>query len=406
MLMLKIANYLNGIVRVKISGAIPEKFINLCLARGIYLWGITKQGDNLYSYIRLPDFFRIRPLVKISQSRVSVVGFSGWPFTLKRMKRRKMLIAGAVLFFIVLNILTSYIWFVDVVGPQTVSSERVKAIAGQKGLKPGVNKHNVDMRAVESEIILTLPEVAWAGVSVAGTRAIIEVVEKTMPKKEDKSPANIIAARDGVITEIITIAGQAAVKKGDTVKKGDVLIKGFTAEPILATPGQTPIITLPSQFIRANGIVKARVWYESYGEAGVVRETYQRTGRQVVAVNMTVKEHEFVLKRASAQPFPRYETEVLHKKLQGWRNSGFAVESTINIFHEVAAITVEVTIEEARDEARGKALQAAEALIPETAQVLSRNIEILKTAEPGLVRVKVSVETIEDIGQTSSIADR
>jgi similar to stage IV sporulation protein len=404
--MLKIANYLNGIVRVKISGAIPEKFINLCLARGIYLWGITKQGDNLYSYIRLPDFFRIRPLVKISQSRVSVVGFSGWPFTLKRIKRRKMLIAGAVLFFIALNILTSYIWFVDVVGPQTVSSKRVKAIAGQKGLKPGASKHNVDMKAVESEIILTLPEVAWAGVSVAGTRAIIEVVEKTLPKKEDKSPANIIAAKDGVITEIITIAGQAAVKKGDTVKKGDVLIRGFTAEPIMATPGQTPIITLPSQFIRANGIVKARVWYESYGEAGVVRETYQRTGRQVVAVTMKVKEHELVLKHASTQPFPRYETEVLHKKLQGWRNSGFAVESTINIFHEVAATTVEVTMEEARDDARGKALQAAQALVPETAQVLSRNIEILKTAEPGLVRVKVSVETIEDIGQTSSITQQ
>jgi len=53
--------------------------------------------------------------------------------------------------------------------------------------------------------------------------------------------------------------------------------------------------------------------------------------------------------------------------------------------------------------ARSKALDTVQNVIPESAQVLSHQVEILKTAEPGIVRAKVTVETIEDIGQTINI---
>ncbi|MDF2929591.1 MAG: sporulation protein YqfD [Anaerospora sp.] len=66
--------------------------------------------------------------------------------------------------------------------------------------------------------------------------------------------------------EIIALAGQPAVKKGDTVRKGDVLIKGI-APDIAPTspnqPAQSAPITTPPQLVKASGIVKARVWYES-----------------------------------------------------------------------------------------------------------------------------------------------
>ena len=77
MLMLRFANYFKGAVRIRISGVFPEKFINLCLARGIFLWGISRQNGDLLAFIRLPDFRRIRPLVKLSQSRIAVAGYSG-----------------------------------------------------------------------------------------------------------------------------------------------------------------------------------------------------------------------------------------------------------------------------------------------------------------------------------------
>jgi similar to stage IV sporulation protein len=402
MLLMRFANYLQGVVHIRISGAFPEKFINLCLARGIFLWGIFRDNGDLVACVRLADFLRIRPLVRLSRCRVQVVGHDGFPFTLKRVRRRKMMVMGGLLFFFFLNLLSSYVWFVDVSGQKMLAAESIRALVAEHGLKPGVRKELVDVKALEKEVLLTLPEVAWVGIRVTGTRAVVEVVEKTLPKPEDKSPAHVIAAKDGVITEIIALAGQAAVKKGDTVKKGDLLIKGFTPTPP-PEDGKPPVIMVPASLIRAGGIVKARVWYESYGESGLSQEVAERTGGQVMAITVRVGQHEVILKKAPEPPFPAYDTEVIRKKLPGGRNSDFIVESTINIFHELSSVKHDISPEQARDLARGKALSSVQNLIPEGAQVLGRDIAVLQTAEPGLVRVRVLVETVEDIGQTMNI---
>jgi similar to stage IV sporulation protein len=405
-LTLRIANYMNGVVRVRICGPVPEKFINLCLARGIFLWSITKHNDDVLAYIRLPDFFRIRPLVRKSQSRIEVIAYHGFPFALKRLKRRKMLAVGAIVFFVLLHVLTSYIWFVDVTGQNHFSGEQIKMIARANGLKPGASKDHVDVRGIENQILLQAPEIAWVGVTLTGTRAVIEVVEKTLPKQEDKSPADIVATKPGIITEIIAIAGQSVVKQGDTVKKGDLLIKGVLAAPPAQQPplpGQPPAAVASPALLRANGIIKARVWYESYGEAAVVQVDWERTGRQTTGIGLAIKEHHFTLKPVPAQPYEHFQTEVIHKKLSGWRNSDFVVEFNINVFYEVVSKSQRISWDEARDLAKGKALQMVQELIPENAQVLARGIETLNTAEPGLVRVKVSVETTEDIGRTANV---
>lgn len=315
-----------------------------------------------------------------------------------------MMLIGALLFYVLLQALSAHIWFVDVTGQVGLPGERIKAVARQYGLRPGVSKDGVDVRTVERQLLLNISEIAWVGVNLTGTRAIIEVVEKTPPKQEDRSPADIVAAKTGVITEIIAMTGQPVVNQGDTVKKGQRLISGAIVESMPpVAPGQPASLVAPPRLVRANGIVKARVWYESYGEAALVKNVYERTGRQTVGIDLQIKEHPIALKQAPAQPFALFQVEVIHKKLPSWRNSDFAVESTISIFHEIIAHSQEISWEEARDLAKGKALQTVQALIPESAQVLTRGIEILKAGEPGLVRVKVTVETIEDIGQIANM---
>lgn len=401
----KFMNYAIGSVKIKVRGAMPEKFINLCVAQHIFLWGIVKQGDELYAWIRLSDFMRIRPLVRISQTKVSVSGFYGWPFMAKKILRRKMLVIGAVLFLISLHVLASYVWFVDVKGLKTLAPSQVRHVAESQGLKPGITKDTISTKSIENAILLSMPEVAWVSVSFTGTRAVIEVVEKTLPKLEDKAPAHIVAAKDGVITEIISLAGQAAVKKGDTVKRGDLLIKGFSQESAApATPGQPPVITIPSQFIKANGIVKARVWYESYGEAALSKEIRERTGRQETAVLLNIGGHQLTLKQEPASLFTLYDEEVIHKSLPRWRNSELIVESTIRVYHELSSFNQEQTLDQARDEAAAKALHAVQELVPESAQIVARHIETLRLNEANIVRVKVSVETIEDIGNSMVIS--
>ncbi|HWR42669.1 sporulation protein YqfD [Sporomusa sp.] len=397
--------YLRGAVKIRISGSIPERFINLCITEQILLWGITKTNEDLIAWIGLDDFLKIRPLVIRSHTKVRVLSHRGLPFAIKRAKRRKALMAGAILFIILLNILSSYVWFVDITGLKTMPENAIRYVASQHGLQPGAVKEGVNIKTIEREILLNVPEVAWVGINFMGTRAVIEVVEKTMPKQENKAPAHIVATKDGVITEIIALAGQPAVKKGDTVKKGDLLVKGFTPEPTsTAAEGQPMVINVPRELIRAKGIIKAWVWYESYAEAELKKTTVTRTGNRQAEVALKIGDSELSFNTTPDQPFQEFESEIIHKQLPLWRNSEFTVESTIKLYYEVNSNLTVKSFEEARDEAHAKAIQVVQNIIPETAQILSRNYEILKTPEENIVRVKVNVETIEDIGQTINIS--
>jgi len=399
------ANYLRGAVKIRIIGSMPERFINLCIADNILLWGITKTKEDLIAWIGLDDFFRIRPLVARSRTKIVVMAHRGLPFVVKRIKRRKMMIAGACLFIILLNVLSSYVWFVEVTGLKTMPEQTILNVASQYGLKPGAVKDGINSKLLEREILLNVPEVAWVGVTFTGTRAVIEIVEKTMPKQEDKAPANIVAGKDGVIAELIALAGQPAVKKGDTVKKGDLLIKGF-ASGLTPTDvqGQPQAASTDPELVRAKGIIKARVWYESYAETGLEATHVTRTGNRQAAILLKIGSSELAFNTTRDQPFAEFETEIIHKQLPGWRNSVFVVESTIKQYYEVTSHKTIKSLDDARNEAHAKAMQVVQDIIPESAQVLSRNYEVLKTTEENIVRVKVSVETIEDIGQTINIS--
>lgn len=393
-------HYMNGTVKVKVSGTMPERFINLCVIQNVLLWGITKNNEGFFVCMSLSDFFCIRPIVRKSKNHIQVVNYYGFPFVIRKIKRRKMLAIGAILFLFVLNTLLSYIWFIDIVGVKSIPIQQVRALVYENGLKPGVLKNDILIKGIENQISATLPEVAWVGISFTGIHAVVEIVEKTISKPQDKAPADIIATKDGVITEIIALAGQNLVKKGDTVKKGDLLIKGVGYEG--ATVDST-IISLPPQRIRANGIIKARVWYESYGESELATTIYERTGQQEIGVSLRVGQQEFQLKKVEVKPEKQVEVEVINKKLSWWRNQDIVVESTISTYYELCEKKVEINIEDAKEQSKAKAFKSLQSLIPETAHVLSRNAEVLQMPEKNLVRVKVSVETVEDIGEVMNI---
>jgi len=397
-------NYLRGTVKIRVSGTMPERFINLCVTEEIPLWGITKTDEDLIAWIRLQDFFRIRPLVICSHTKVKVLSRRGLPFIMKRLKQRKMLMVGSCIFFALLYILSSYIWFIEITGLKTIPEQEIRQIAEQYGLRTGNIKNAINVKKIEREIPLHISEVAWVGINFTGTRAVIEVVEKTMPKQEEKLPAHIVAAKDGVITEIIALNGQAMVKIGQTVKKGDTLIKGITPQPAAGVDGQLPKTITPVELVRAKGITTARVWYEGYAEIERKQTTSKQTGSYKMTINMKIGDKELAFNRPQGQPFAEFETVTIYKQLPLWRNSELAVESTITIYREINSQHMEKTFEEAYNEAYAKAIQVVQVTIPETAKILSRNYEVLKTPEENIVRVKVNVETIEDIGQTINIS--
>ncbi|MBP2634088.1 MAG: putative stage sporulation protein YqfD [Firmicutes bacterium] len=379
----KISSYIKGAVKIKIQGENQERFINLCISKQMQLWGVRKLEDSLFIWLSLHDFFRIRDAVRKAKVKVFVVESYGFPFFLKRLKRRKILLYGAIVFFIAIYVLSGYIWFIDIVGVKNIPKEKINMMIESSGLCVGVRQEKVDTKKLEKEILLSVPEVAWVGIHFTGTRAVVEIVEKVIAPSEDKSPGDFIAGKSGTITECITILGESKVKIGDKVQAGDILLKGIGKN---------------NEAVRAKGIVKAHVQYESFGESLLEEQVYSLTGNRKFGVKINFCGQIIDLNQVNLADFIAYEHEVIVKSIPSWRNSDFVVEFIIDVYRELEVDTIAIDEIEAKKIATREALAENKVQIPLDAYVVAQDFKVIDTDDPNLIRVKLTIETEELIG--------
>ncbi|MEG6614831.1 sporulation protein YqfD [Peptococcaceae bacterium 1198_IL3148] len=408
MFLFRLMSYLFGHVSLLVQGESLEKFINMAASRGIYLWDITKVGaDKMLVRVRLSGVKPLRHIARGTGNKFKISTREGVPFIVGRMKKRKLLVIGAVAFMAVLYMLSSFIWFIEIEGNQNLSDQQVLKVAHQAGLAKGVLKHNIDPAVVERAIKDQIPIVSWAGVYINGTKARIEIVEKKMPPGlEDNHPTHVVAKKAGLIKEVLILSGQAAVKEGDTVVPGQILISGeilpevkpeetvpLSPEEMAPTPIDMP------QYVHAKGMVRARVWYEGYGETPLVESGQRISGEQIERVSIKIGGKEIILKGPKEVPYQEYQTKGQVKTLPQWRNIAVPVEFNKVQYLELVNYREERTRSEARQLAEQKALAAVKAKLPKEAKILEQRVERVETGQQeNLVRVKVFLETLEDIG--------
>ncbi|OPZ73311.1 MAG: putative stage IV sporulation protein YqfD [Firmicutes bacterium ADurb.Bin456] len=407
MLLFRLMSFLLGYVTISVAGPAPEKFINMATSRGISLWEVNRSGDgSICLKVRISAIKPMRHIARRTRCRFRILRREGLPFYIARLRRRKTLALGAVFCVCVLYLLTSLVWFIEVKGNEQLSSEELLKVAAEAGLTRGVAKWQVETDAVEAKIMERLPLVAWTGVYLKGTRVIIEVSERTVPVKEDNRPAHIVAGKAGLIKEILVISGHPVVREGDTVAPGQVLISGEipaleeqSGPGEVQKPGQKPKLKRPASYVHARGIVRARVWYEGYGEVPLLEEGRRPTGRSETRISIKFEGKEIILSGSKNIPFKIYRTDTLVKSPPPWRNLTIPVELVTVKYFELLDYREERNRGEARSLAEEKALQEALASLPQNARLETQLVEEVHTGRPeNLMRVRAMLEVVEDIG--------
>ncbi|MGI6141989.1 MAG: sporulation protein YqfD, partial [Caldicoprobacterales bacterium] len=207
-------NFLVGYVIIRVEGLSLEKFINLTVSRGIYLWGIKRQNyTTLTARISIRGFKQLRGISHKIRCRIRIVDKRGLPFILYRYRRRKMLAVGMLVCLCIIYGLSSFVWTVDVEGTEEVDPRMVLAELESLGVKPGIFKPHIDNMLIENQLLVRIPELSWASLEIRGSRAILRVRESVLPPAlvDRNTPCNIVAAKDGIIHKMIVLDGQAAV---------------------------------------------------------------------------------------------------------------------------------------------------------------------------------------------------
>ncbi len=228
--MIELLKYMKGYVRIKVWGFSPERFMNLCGNKEILLWNIVKDGDAYYMCISLQSFYKLRPIVKKTGTRVAILQRYGLPFFIPLVFKRKVFIIGLVLTVAFWFLSSLFIWDIELSGNYQITEDSFMTFLEQYEVCVGMRKDELDIEAMEKEIRKTFPQITWTSAKLSGTRLLIEVKENDAPivfaVEKQQEGTNLVAEYDGKITAIIVRNGVPKVTIGEEVTKGTVLVEG------------------------------------------------------------------------------------------------------------------------------------------------------------------------------------
>ncbi|MGI5891584.1 MAG: sporulation protein YqfD [Bacillota bacterium] len=377
-----------GILEIEITGVAVERFLNLALQDDIILQSIQwLSADKILCQVSLKDIYALHPVARKSRCRIHIRRRLGWPFFLQQVNSRKMLFIGGILFCLLFYIAGHIALDIQVTGPVPISAQealQIKSLAQEQGIEKGKFIFNMDFDAATKHIMRENPHFTFVGISSKGNRIIINAVKRAEVPEDDKKlpPGNIIAGQDAVIQDILVTKGEAMVKAGDTVSAGQILILGYDDNGPQA----------------ASGIIRAKTWYQGYGECTISEKGYKNSGNKYTEIQLIWRDEEQLI--LMGKQFPDYEffsQTVQVIPLIIWRNIKLPVEVVKKDFREQIAYEVVRTPEQAKEKAVSMAENIARREVPLDAKIIDKKIISIDN-DPAMKKARVIMEVLEDIG--------
>ncbi len=226
--MIKLIRWLRGYVVFELKGKFPERFINVCARLGVSLFNPVPMGRSIRGSMLLCDYKNIRAIARKCGVSLRVKERHGLPFLLTEYRARFGLLAGAAAFAVIIVIMQSFVWTVEINGLCTVSAVEFAETLEEAGVTVGAFKGSLDLQGIQRKVMQDVEEIGWMSINIIGTKAEVEIKEKDKkPEIQDtKTPCNIKASTDGIIVSMNTKNGKAVVPVGSAVKKGQLLVSG------------------------------------------------------------------------------------------------------------------------------------------------------------------------------------
>ena len=215
-------------VQCLVTGEQVLRFVNLCRNNGIELRHLVRKENAIQIEIDAKSFKKLRPLVRKTHVKIHILNRQGPAFFFYRHKRRWWFLFGAAACAGIIYVLSLFIWQIDIDGNSKYTDALILQALAQMNVRTGCRKSEIDLPGIEEELRIMYNEITWVSASITGTKLQIELREGDLkiadPSKE--APSNLVAKEDAVITNLVVRRGTAAVRYGDEVRKGDVLIEG------------------------------------------------------------------------------------------------------------------------------------------------------------------------------------
>lgn len=293
--MLHWIQYIKGYVTIKVWGYSTERLLNLCGNHDILVWNIVNHGDYDTMNISVEGFFALKPLLKKTGTKASVLKRYGLPFFMSKMQRRKIFVIGLVGCMLFWILTSGYIWNIKIEGNYVLTDDVLMDYLAGQGVHVGMKKKRLQIEELEKGLREEYDVITWTSVQVEGTTLLIYIKENEMPEydqnsqQENAEGMDLIATRSGTVSYIITRSGVPQVALGDQVEKGDVLVSG-------AVPVYNEDTTVRKyQFVQSDADISLRYNESVSVKRDILYEEKQYTGKQKDMPLFGIQDHEWSL---------------------------------------------------------------------------------------------------------------
>ena len=387
-----IFNYIIGYIRISIEGYYIERFINICRNNKIAIWNLKRDKNvKLELNVGIKDLKRVAKIAKKTKCKMRITKKKGVPFLFNRYKKRKLFFAFLIAIIIILAISSNFIWNIQIVEEDKDTMENLYQDVIDSGLTIGKMKSKINTKDIINKVRLKRDDIAWMGIELKGTNAIVKVVKATAKPDiiDDEDYCNIVSDKQGIITKISAQNGTIAVKVGDTVNVGTTFINGWMEGKYTGI-----------RYVHAKGEIQAKVWHTKSKKIPYNSTERTETGKIENKYKIKINNFEINLSKRLSK-FEIYDTIVMENKFKIF--SDFYLPISL----------IKTTNKEVKEEQKNYEIEEAKNLGIEQLQAeLNNEIEnkekivnkIINTYEKeDGVEVYVTYEVLEDIGTNEKI---
>ena len=387
-----ILNYIIGYLRISIEGYYIERFINICKNNKIGIWNLKRDKEiNLKFNVGIRDFKEICKIAKKVRCKIKIERKKGLPFLINRYKKRKIFLFLLIIMVALIILSSNFVWNVDIIEENNNILENIEQDIKNAGLETGKLKSKIDTKEIINKIRLERDDVAWMGIELKGTNAIVKLV-KAEEKPEiidEEDYCNIVSDKEGIITKINAQSGTANVKVGDTIKQGDILINGWMEGKYTGI-----------RYVHAKGEIEAKVWHTKHKK--ILYNTTERRETGNVEEKYQIKFNNFKINLyKTLSKFEIYDTIETENKFKLF--SDFYLPISINKItnKEIEEVQKKYSLEEAKNIGIQELQDELDKEIEDKDKIVSKNVNTYENQDG--VDIYVTYEVLENIGTNEKI---
>ena len=385
---------LRGYVTIVVTGFSVERFINMAAHKGVYLWDVAYTSAGVRMNVSIKGFRQLKECGRKTNCKFKILERNGVPFVLHKYRKRKIFVGGILFFIAFIYFLSCFVWLIDIRGNHRIGTDQLLAFCAGEGLRNGAFKYKINNKQLKTDLMNNFHDISWLDIQIKGTRAIIRLTETipAPPVIDKTTPCNIVAAKDGLITGIVTGAGKPLVKQGDVVRKGDVLVSGA-----FLTEGDNGAIY---KQVHAYAEVWAKMYTEINLDVPLTYEDKEYTGQETRMYSIQAFGRNFDLFHMDIA-YGDYTRTVSYKQLSFGQDYPLPVILAVYAYREFNPVTRTRTVDEAKALAEKMITARIIREFDFAADITDKSVAIQET--PDKLYVKALITTNERIDSEAPV---